>query len=82
MSCASFSCRVGTATTVKELRDFAREFAASILYVLDTQVHRKRVEVLRHTLGYDCAFADLGFFGIIQYKWKFYLTCNTTLIQL
>jgi hypothetical protein len=41
---------------VKELLDFARAFAPSVLSVIETQVHRSRVEGLRHTLGYDKAF--------------------------
>jgi exonuclease III len=58
MSCATWNCRgLDNATTVKELRDFAKSFAPSVLCVLETQVHRTRVEGLRHTLGYDNAFA-------------------------
>jgi exonuclease III len=42
---------------VKELRDFARSFAPLILCVIETQVHKSRVESLKYTLGYDKAFA-------------------------
>jgi hypothetical protein len=58
MSCFVWNCGgLGEVATVKELRDFARCFAPSILCVIETQVHRSRVEGLRHTLGYDHSFA-------------------------
>ena len=57
MSCLSWNCRgLGNGTTVKELRDLAKHFAPSVLCVLETQVHRARVEGLKSTLGYDNAF--------------------------
>jgi hypothetical protein len=58
MSCMSWNCRgLGNAVTVKELRDFAKNFAPTVLCVLETQVHKARVEGLKCTLGYDNAFA-------------------------
>ena len=58
MSCASWNSRgLGNPTTVKELRDFARKYAPTVLCVQETQVHKSRVEGLSHTLGYDHAFA-------------------------
>ena len=57
MSCAALNCRgLGNAATVKELRDFARRVAPTILCVVETQVHKKRVEGLSSTLGYDRGF--------------------------
>jgi exonuclease III len=62
MSCLSFNNRgVGSATTIKELRNFARSFAPTVLCVLETQVHRTRAESLSRTLGYDHAFAVSSF---------------------
>ena len=58
MSCFSWNCRgLGNAATVKELRDFAKSVAPSVLCVLETQVHKARVEGLKGTLGFDNAFA-------------------------
>jgi exonuclease III len=48
---------LGNAATVKELRKFAKKFAPTVLCVLETQVHKVRVEGLKSTLGYDNAFA-------------------------
>jgi exonuclease III len=57
MSCASWNGRgVGSAATIKELHDFAKTYAPTILCVVETQVHKARAEGLRHTLGYDRAF--------------------------
>jgi exonuclease III len=53
-----WNCRgLGNAATVRELRDFAKEFALSILCVVETQIHKSRVESLAGTLGYDNVFA-------------------------
>ena len=58
MSCFSWNCRgLGNAATVKELCDFAKSVAPSVLCVLETQVHKARVEGLKGTLGFDNAFA-------------------------
>jgi hypothetical protein len=42
---------------VKELHDMAKEYAPSVLCVLETQVHKAIVEGLKGTLGFDNAFA-------------------------
>lgn len=60
MSCLSWNCRgrgIGNAATVKELRELAKCFTPMVLCVLETQVSKQRVEGLRHTFGYDKAFA-------------------------
>ena len=58
MSTFLWNCRsLGNAATVSELRNFVREFAPSILCVVETQVHKSRVECLAGTLGYDNVFA-------------------------
>ena len=58
MSCLNWNCRgLGNGATVRELRELAKKFAPTVLCVLETQVNKARVEGLRHTLGYDKAFA-------------------------
>jgi hypothetical protein len=58
MSTFFWNCRgLGNAATVRELRDFVKEFAPSFLCVVETQIHRSRVELLAGTLGYDNVFA-------------------------
>ena len=58
MSCLSWKCRgLGNTATVKELRDLAKQVALTVLCVLETQVHKARVESLKSTLGYDNSFA-------------------------
>lgn len=65
MSCISWNYRVlGNPSTVKELRDLAKNFSLSILCVLETQVHVTchvsilcMLEGLESTLGFDDAFA-------------------------
>ena len=58
MSCISWNCRgLGNAATVKELRDLARKFAPTVFCVLETQIHKARVESLKGTLGFDNSFA-------------------------
>jgi exonuclease III len=58
MSIASLNYQgIGMAVTIRELRDIVRRHAPSIFCVVETQVHKSRVEGLAHTLGYDRAFA-------------------------
>lgn len=73
MSCLAWNCRrLGNAATIKELHEFARSVAPSVLCVLETQVHKSRVEGLKSTLGYDCAFAvsSLGRSGGLGIYWN------------
>jgi hypothetical protein len=57
MSVYLWNCRgLGNDATVRELRDFTRECAPSVLCVVETQIHKSRVEILASTLGYDNAF--------------------------
>ena len=42
---------------MKELRDLVKQVAPTVLCVLETQVHKARVESLKGTLGYDNFFA-------------------------
>src|SRR5437016_4181107 len=48
---------LGNATTVNELRELVKEHAPSVLCVVETQLHKTRVESLARTLGFDNAFA-------------------------
>ena len=58
MSTLLWNCHdLSNATTVNELRVFVKDFAPSILCVVETQVHKSRVECLAGTLGYDNVFA-------------------------
>jgi exonuclease III len=59
-------------STIRELRDFAREHAPSILCVVETQLHKSRVERLAGTLGYDRSFAisNTGRSGGIGIFWN------------
>jgi len=41
----------------RELREFVKRFALIVLYVLETKIHKARVESLKSTLGYDNSFA-------------------------
>jgi exonuclease III len=51
MSCLSWNCHgLGNAATFKKLRDLAKKFAPSVLCVLETQVHKARVESLKESL--------------------------------
>jgi exonuclease III len=57
MSCLSWNCSgLGHAATVKELREFAKQFAPTVLCVLETQAHKARVGGLKHSLDYDNTF--------------------------
>lgn len=53
MLCSNFH-GVGNAATIHEL---AKKFAPTILYIIDTQINRVRVEALVGTLGYDITYA-------------------------
>jgi len=58
MSCLSWNCRgLGNAATIKELRELAKDVAPLVVCVLETQVHKTRVEGLKQTLGFDNSFA-------------------------
>jgi exonuclease III len=48
---------IGNNAIVRELCDFAKKFAPSILCIVETQIAKRRVETLARTLGYDTAFA-------------------------
>ena len=81
---------MGNAATVGELRNLAKKYAPTVLCVLETQIHKSRVELLKGTLGYDNSFAvsssgavvALVSFGIITLDWNFYRTRNIISMQL
>jgi len=52
MKILSWNCRrIGNAATVKELRDLAKNYAPSVLFIMETQINKYRVENLRYSLG-------------------------------
>ena len=52
------NCRgLGGPATVCELRDLTRLYSPTFLCVVETQLHKKSVENLSHTLGFDFGFA-------------------------
>jgi hypothetical protein len=58
MSILGLNCRgLGGGATVHELRDLAKRFSPTLIFVVETQLHKKRVEDLSRTLGFDKAFA-------------------------
>ena len=58
MSVFCWNCRgAGKAATVRELREFAKKFAPTLLCIVETQLEGSRVEVLAGTLGYDKSYA-------------------------
>jgi len=57
MSTMCWNCRgAGKAAAVRELRDFARQFAPTLLCIVETQIDGNRVEALSGRLGYDNAY--------------------------
>ena len=57
MSTLCWNCRgAGNAATVPELRNFARQFAPTLLCIVETQIEGARVEALASTLGYDKSY--------------------------
>jgi hypothetical protein len=81
---------VGTAVIVKELHDFAKLYAPTVLCAVETQVHKVGAEGLRHTLGYDKPLRsvvvalreELLFSEIMKQILRFYHTHNIILMLL
>ena len=58
MSIVSWNCRgAGKAATVRELRDIAKEFAPTLICIVEMQIDRTRVESLAGSIGYDNGYA-------------------------
>ena len=58
MSLLCWNCRgIGKAATVRERSDLARQFAPSILCILETQLEGSRVEQLAEGLGFNKSYA-------------------------
>ena len=73
MNTMSFNCRgIGSDATVREIRDLTKQFALRVLCVLETQVHKRRVEALCRTLGFDNAYgvSSSGRSGGLCVFWK------------
>jgi len=73
MKTLSWNCRgIGNPTTVRELRDLAKDYAPSVLFIMETQINKYRVENLRFSLGFDSSFAvsSSGRNGGLGLFWK------------
>lgn len=58
MSVMSWNCRgLGMSSTVRELRTLVQKHAPTVLCVVETQLHRTRVEKLAPLLGFKNSFA-------------------------
>jgi exonuclease III len=58
MKTLSWNCRgICNPATVKELHDLAKDYAPSVLFIMETQIDKYRVENLHYTLGFDNSFA-------------------------
>jgi hypothetical protein len=58
MSCICWNCRgLGSDMIVRELHDLVKRFKPTVLCVLETQLHKTRVEGLAISLGFDNGFA-------------------------
>ena len=58
MSALCWNCRgAGKPAAVRQLREFARKFAPTVLGVVETHIDGARVEDLESTLGYENSYA-------------------------
>ena len=58
MSALCWNCRgAGKPTAIRELREFTRKFAPTMLCIIETQIKGAHVESLAGTLGYDNPYA-------------------------
>ena len=58
MSCLSLNCRgLGNPRTVRELRKIVKQEGSALLFVMETKIRGKRVENLKHVLGFSGCFA-------------------------
>ena len=73
MCCICWNCRgLGSDATVREVRDLATCFKPTVFCVLETQLHKTRVEGLASVLGYDSCFAvsSSGRSGGLEIFWN------------
>ena len=89
MSAIGFNCRgMGGAATLREIRDLAKLHAPTVLFIFETQLHKKCVESLARSIGFERGFAVSStgrsggwvFSGIIIYQSRFYLIHSITLM--
>jgi hypothetical protein len=58
MKILSWNCRgIGNPVTVRELHDLAKDYAPSVLFIMETQFSKYRMENLCFSLGFDAGFA-------------------------
>lgn len=62
----------GKASTVRELRDLAKNYAPALLCILETRIGKTRVESLAASIGFDNAYAidSVGRSGGIGLFWN------------
>ena len=49
MKILSWNCRgIGNPATVKELRDLAKDYAPSVMFIMETQISKYQVEILSY----------------------------------
>lgn len=73
MKIISWNCRrIGNPTIVKELRDLAKDYTPSVLFIMETHIDKYRVENLCYTLGFDASYAvsSSGRSGGLGLFWK------------
>jgi len=73
MKTLSWNCHgIGNPATVRELRDLAKDYAPSVLFIMETQINKYRVENLRFSFGFDSSFAvsSSGRSGGLGIFWK------------
>ena len=57
MNCLSWNCRgLGNPKVVCELRNVVKQEGPALVFVMETKIRGKRVEDLRHTLGFAGSF--------------------------
>ena len=73
MSAIGFNCRgMGGAATVREIRDLAKLHAPTVLFIFETQLHKKRVESLARSIGFERGFpvSSTGRSGGLGLSWN------------
>jgi len=79
MKILGWNCRgIGNPAIVKELRDLAKDYAPSVMFIMEAQICKYRVENLRYTLGFDASFAvsSDGRSGGLGLFWKIEVTVS------
>ena len=73
MKCLSWNClRLGNPEAVRELRKLTKQEGPALLFVSETKIRAKRVEILQHSLGFAGCFEvdSAGLSGGIGLFWS------------